>query len=533
MKHVPYRSLALLSLVSVLGGCQDYGYSEINTVDRFQQSRRNAVDLLVVIDNSCSMVEEQDNVARNFDALISTFEAANVEWQLAVTTTDTEVERYRGLLMGGDDEIIVRGPFGELDQVKWDRRWAFTAGTSLQVDPGKSNDSFSNYCNSTSTFGSSMGTPGAWNPGCDGSAAEVPPVIADEGPRAPKFGDLEVTEIMAASAGQDSLCEWFELTNLTDDTLDLTGVNISDIGRNSATIPDGTTAAPYQAVVIGRSTDRAQNCDTPVDVGFAEGMILAQDIRVIGPDTPDGGEIFEELIAQGTIGSGIEQGLEAGRLVFEEPFWSESNQATGFLRGDARDPDDETLEPANFSVLFVSDEEDLSPLPAHEYVRYFSDLKGQRAYRDRSVVNLSAVIGKDPPPREDLPACESDQGVAAYGEKYIAAVNEAEGLIESICEPDFAPIISKLGLTLSGLSLDFELSEYPQLDTMKIQLYANEETESLVGELQCGVDFTYVADGNLLHFDEAQVPPSEYYVTATYLVSSVPNTADMGCGSPE
>jgi hypothetical protein len=531
------RTVSLLALAAVLlPACIDQGFSEIKTRDRFQQNRRNAVDLLVVIDNSCSMVEEQDNLARNFDALISTFTAADVDWQLAVTTTDTEVEQYRGLLMGGDDEIILRTSAGELDAVRWTRDWRFTEGVSLQLDPAKykwnSNDTVGNWCDSTAAFADQKGTPGEWNTDCSGSAVTPPVPESDEGPRTPPVGAVVLTEVMASSSGVDSLCEWFELTNVTDDTLDLSNLSVTDLGRNAVSLPEGTELEPYGVLVVGRSTDTSQNCGTPVDVAFAEGLTLAEDVRVIDTDTEDANEMFQELVAQGTIGTGIEMGLEAARLVFEEPYWTEENKDLGFLRGDYRVEDDGLTadQEANLSVLFVSDEEDLSPLPAAEYVRYFTDLKGQRAYRDRSIVNLSAVIGKDPPPREDYPACESDNGIAYFGEKYIAAVNETQGLIESICEPDFAPIISKLGLTLSGLSADFELSEYPQLETLTVKLYETDDTDSFVRDLQCGVDFTYVADSNVLHFEEEQLPPSQYIFVAEYEVRATPNTSDEGCG---
>lgn len=503
-------SVAFAGLLS----CNESGFSELVQKDVFQQSRRNAVDLLVTIDNSCSMVEEQDNLARNFNALISTFTEADVDWQLAVVTTDTESDRYRGLLMGGDDELVLRGPSGEIERVAWDRRWTWTKGTSLQLDPAKyvwnSNDTVANWCPSTTTFGESKGTPGTWNPGCDGTPANPPTGGTDDGPLVPTPGKLVISEIMAASIGLDSKCEWFELTNTSDDTLNISGFGLTDLGRNAVVFPDNTTMAPYGVLVVGRSTNTSENCGTPVDIAFPTGLSLAEDIRVINRDTPDKEELFSELVSQGTIGSGIEQGLEGARLVFEEPQFTASNQ--GFLR-----------DGADLSFLFVSDEQDLSPYSADAYVRYYTDLKGDRAYRDRSIVSVSAVVGKDAPPNPDQPSCQSASGFASYGSKYLAVVSETNGLAESICAEDFAPIVTRLGLTLSGLSLDFELRDWPQLDTLVVELYAGEDDTTPVATLVEGVDYSYVAEGNKLHFDETQVPPSEYFIVATYEVAAAPN----------
>jgi len=510
------RLLLCLGLVA----CNEQGFTEQTKVDVFRQEARNSVDLLVVIDNSCSMVEEQDNLASNFDALLQTFAAADVDWQLAVTTTDTADVRFRGLLMGGDDEIILRSENGQIDSLAYNRDWVFEAGTSLQLSPYgfSSNDIASNWCASPGTFGDGdHGSPGVWNPTCAGVPTNVPTPSDDNGPRPPLAQEVIVTEVMAQSSGLDSACEWFELTNRTDDTLNLTGFNIADSGRNSADVPSGTLIGPYEALVFGRAA--SDNCDTPVDVVLTEGFSLNHDVRVLNPETPDVSELFAELVAQGTTGNGLEQGLDGARLVFEEPYFTESNQ--GFLR-----------EEANLSILFVSDEEDRSGWAAHEYVRFFTDLKGDRAYRDRSVVNLSAVVGKDEPPQNGLPACESEAGVAAYGERYLAVANETQGLVESICEADFAPIVEELGLTLSGLSVDFELSNYPQLDTLEVGLYAAENEDEKVRDLIIGTDFTYVADGNYLHFEEDQIPPSEHYVVAKYRVSATAVASDTDGGTP-
>ena len=58
----------------------------------------------------------------------------------------------------------------------------------------------------------------------------------------PGSGDLVISEIMAQSAGIDSVCEWFEITNLSDDSLLLDGVTLFDLGRNEVALGDHTVA---------------------------------------------------------------------------------------------------------------------------------------------------------------------------------------------------------------------------------------------------------------------------------------------------
>ena len=315
---------------------------------------------------------------------------------------------------------------------------------------------------------------------------------------------------MAESPGDDLRCEWLEITNTTTDTLAIGNLEIADRGRNSVFLPADATIGPHSQLVIGRS--ETDNCGVPVDYAFSDGLSLNDSVLFITSDTPAAEEIFAENVAQGTIGTGIEQGLENARLVFEghpstdvalEGSLYEANGA--FLRDDAK-----------FSILFVSDEDDVSPYPVDYYLRAFTDLKGDRAYRDRTLLNLSAVVAKDPPPRDDLPSCETENGVGWYGRRYLEAANETSGLTESICAEDFAPIVSELGLTLSGLVAEFQLSRCPQIDTLTVELYAGDTNDSLVRELARDIDFTWVEEDNLLRFVEEQVPPSEHYVTASY-----------------
>ena len=53
-------------LLGILGmaGCSDYEFYNQKYTDVFQQNGRNKVDVLLVVDNSCSMFEEQDKAGK-------------------------------------------------------------------------------------------------------------------------------------------------------------------------------------------------------------------------------------------------------------------------------------------------------------------------------------------------------------------------------------------------------------------------------------------------------------------------------------
>lgn len=549
MPRIEGRRLVLLASMGALtAGCTEYSYTERTAKDVFQQVRRNTVDVLMVVDNSCSMFEEQDNMAANFSGFIDAFGGVDVDWQIGVTTTDTADETHSGRLLGGDDEIDLKDADGRtIDRVAYDLSWPIQAGVALQLDPSvttqSGNDAVDAWCLATDTFGDGdLGSPGAANASC-GTRGPAPAFASDSGTAddtastddtgsddtgggsgggddgggdggggddggsttvEARPGDVLITEFMAdPGAVADVAGEWVELTSFIDEDLDLSGWQLVDDGRNRFVFPDGATLPGGGRIVVGRTADSGSNGGVTVDVETGTGFTLNNAVRVLTPDIEGAEEIFSEMVAVGTTGSGIEMGLDAARLALSEPLLSGDN--AGFLR-----------EEANLSLIFVSDENDYSRDPVDTYWRHFAELKGDAAYRDHGLLNFSAVVGKDVPAYDGQPSCESANGVAAYGIRYIDLATRTEGALESICSEDFAPIAAELGLTISGLELEFILSEPCNEETLVVKLYADETDESLIGELNRGEDYSFVAARNAIRFEPDQVPPSESFILAEY-----------------
>lgn len=512
-----------LLLTLLLSACTEYSYTSATMTDVFQQNRMNTVDVLLVVDNSCSMVEEQDKLASNFQSFIDAFEGVDVDWQIGVTTTDTLSEQYSGHLMGGDDEIVLEDADGRvLDEVAWDRDWPIVEGASLQLDPAyeadSENSSADEWCLATAASANGdLGTPGEENSSCTTGARPSAP--AQRGPRAasadasaPGAGDVVITEFLAdPGAVDDASGEWVELTNVSGVDLDLSGCSLSDYGRNTVTFADGTTLAAGARLVVGRSADATANGGLAVDVETGADFTLNNNVYFLTPDTEDTEAIFSEMVAVGTTGSGIEMGLEGASLALSEPLLSGDN--AGFVREDA-----------NLSVVFLSDEEDSSPLRTVDYLRQFTDLKGDPAYRDHGIVNVSAVVGKDEPPYEGAASCESANGVAAYGSRYVDLAERTEGAIESICDEDFTPIATELGLLASGLGLVFELSEPADPRGLTAALYSDRSDDAKIRDLEVDVDFTFDAAQNAIVFDSAHIPPSETFIVVDYRLLATGST---------
>ena len=70
-------------------------FSKRELGDVFYQLDAGAVDILLVVDNSCSMQPYQQELASNFDNFLTYFIEGDVDYQIGVaTTTVTEPQAY-------------------------------------------------------------------------------------------------------------------------------------------------------------------------------------------------------------------------------------------------------------------------------------------------------------------------------------------------------------------------------------------------------------------------------------------------------
>jgi len=88
--------------VTYIISLQGSGALDAVQIDRFEQLGRPEVDILFVIDNSCSMSDEQTNLATNFTSFIQFAEAQSLDYHIGVTTTDMNDERGRLVPLPGD-----------------------------------------------------------------------------------------------------------------------------------------------------------------------------------------------------------------------------------------------------------------------------------------------------------------------------------------------------------------------------------------------------------------------------------------------
>ncbi len=107
MTHL-FRRLALpCTALALLTSCTEYEFNEFENTDIMQQNPWQNVDVLLVVDNSCSMQPYQDKLARDFGVFFDYFEGSEVVWQLAVVTTAADEPtfgRIRGPIVDADHD---------------------------------------------------------------------------------------------------------------------------------------------------------------------------------------------------------------------------------------------------------------------------------------------------------------------------------------------------------------------------------------------------------------------------------------------
>ncbi len=78
---------------------------DFTVIDAFLQDPAERVDILLVVDNSCSMLAEQEKLSEEFEAFTEFFLVADTDFHIGVTTTDMEVQAGR---LVGDPPVITR-----------------------------------------------------------------------------------------------------------------------------------------------------------------------------------------------------------------------------------------------------------------------------------------------------------------------------------------------------------------------------------------------------------------------------------------
>ena len=103
---------ALICLLS-LGCTVENDFSTPDQIDFFYQAENDQVDILWVVDDSCSMMEEQQTLANGFTTFILAMEDSGTDFHIGVITTDTD-SGAAGVLIGDPGYLTIEDDYRAL-----------------------------------------------------------------------------------------------------------------------------------------------------------------------------------------------------------------------------------------------------------------------------------------------------------------------------------------------------------------------------------------------------------------------------------
>lgn len=217
------------------------------------------------------------------------------------------------------------------------------------------------------------------------------------------------------------------------------------------------------------------------------------DDTYITTETEDGAELFSDLVNVGVCGTGYEMGLESARLAV-----AQAGESDGFYRDDAY-----------LSIIFVSDEQDGSPLPVNDYVNAFREVKGQK---EREAFNASSLVVTDP---DECTNQQLSAGGGSMGTRYIDVAEQSNGILGNICAQDFGDIVTELSLATSRLRDTFYLSDMPDVSTLEVGI--DEEVIDCETGRWTFQKLNYQGETvGAVVFDRTNMPPPQSRITVRY-----------------
>lgn len=104
MKNMVRWSLALVP--SLLLGCSDHGYVRSHSTDVFEQAPINLVDILWVVDDSVSMVQEQTRLAAGAQNFVTALLGTDIDFHMGVITTDVNTANVDAAALVGNPPVL-------------------------------------------------------------------------------------------------------------------------------------------------------------------------------------------------------------------------------------------------------------------------------------------------------------------------------------------------------------------------------------------------------------------------------------------
>ena len=162
----------------------------------------------------------------------------------------------------------------------------------------------------------------------------------------------------------------------------------------------------------------------------------------------------------------------------------------GFIRDDAA-----------LELIFLSDEEDQSESTVNFYVDFFKSIKG---FRNEARLHAHAIVGADD--QGNASACQSNDGVADAGRRYVEVAQRTNGTVASICSGDFGNDLRAIGNSAFGLQVQFFLSRPAAPGTVTVEVDGQARAQG----------WSFDVDTNSVIFEDGSEPQPGAHIRISY-----------------
>ncbi len=214
--------------------------------------------------------------------------------------------------------------------------------------------------------------------------------------------------------------------------------------------------------------------------------------KVLTPGMVDVDQKFQAKVNVGIDGAIEEMCFEPSLKALTSPLINAEN--AGFLRDEAA-----------LAVVCVMDEDEQSPLSTSYYLNAFLNIKG---HHRRSLFSFNAIAGFSA-------ACPFDDGSLA------TMVTQTDGVMEDICNPDWADALEDLGKRAFGFRTKFFLTSAPDLSKGPIEVVINGAPTPSTDNRGAQV-WGYDSVDNSVNFEPMYVPEPGQTMTLTYHATCYP-----------
>lgn len=122
--------------------------------------------------------------------------------------------------------------------------------------------------------------------------------------------DLQISEVMSRQAPAVAAGQWFEISNLSSATVDLTGWTVGSPDGGTTSLPAGTRISPRSFLVVAGSADAAENDGLPMGTVGVPGLTLGPSLLL-----SNGRGFLEDFVAPSAPPVGVSLNFDPGPFI--------------------------------------------------------------------------------------------------------------------------------------------------------------------------------------------------------------------------